>query len=64
MPPGQLVGRRVGVDSAREVDVVVFLQVLSVHHPAQGQFDTGRNCGKQRRIHTIFDSVMNIGMMM
>ena len=37
MPPGELVGGRIGLDGAAEVDVVALLKVLGVHHAAQGQ---------------------------
>ena len=47
VPPGELVCRRVGLDGAREVDVVALFQVLRVHHPPQGELHRGSNCRKR-----------------
>lgn len=43
MPPGDLVGGRVGPDGAAEVDVVALLQVPRVDHAAEGQVHRGRD---------------------
>ncbi len=47
VPPRDLVCRRIGLDDAREVDVVPFLQIARVHHSAEGESDVWRNCNKR-----------------
>ena len=43
VPPRDLVGRRVCLDGAGEVDVVALLQVLRVHHSSQGKLHVWHN---------------------
>ena len=43
VPPRDLVGRRVGLDGAGEVDVVALLEVLGIHHSSQGKLHARHN---------------------
>ena len=49
MPPSELVGGRVGLDLAGEVEVVPLLQIVGIHHTSQGEFHFGWNWNRKRR---------------
>ena len=60
MPPGDLVGWRVGLDRAREVDVVSLLQVPRVQVAAEGEVDLGGNWKKKKIVtmgHLVLDGL-------